>query len=177
MGRGQQQQQAAPAAPSEVWNKVGIGHEVRSDAEALQRLDEFADRHAETFRRNGVSMAQGLEYLMAAQEALERDPQAAINQLAQSYGVIPQAADPQAQVMSGIVEEWASTKRDLTPAIRQEMAQLIQSDPRFADGPALNALNAAYSEVKRRAGMRAKRDPGKKLEDAVDQAASEVYRR
>jgi hypothetical protein len=133
-----------------------------------------------TFQRAGLSVAEGIEHLAAAQEWYNRDPQGFVNQLAANAGLVPQAqaaAPQEAQVMNGLVEAWAETKKDLSPAIRQEMAQLIQSDPRFADGPALNALDAAYSEVKRRAAVRAKRDPGRKLEDAVDHAARKVYGR
>ena len=52
---------AEASAPNPVWEKVGIGHEVRSDQEALARLDDFASRHGESFRRNGVSMAEGIK--------------------------------------------------------------------------------------------------------------------
>ena len=167
------------AGPNPVWEKVGIGHEVQSDAEALERLDDFASRHAATFARNGVSMAEGIEYLMAAQELLERDPQAGINMLAQSYGVAPQG-DASAQVMPALVEEFAATKSGgLSPAVRRAMAEVIYSDHRLFSGnlPAWQVLQTAFSEVKRRQAVRAKREPHKKLEDAVDQAAAGIYRR
>jgi hypothetical protein len=45
MGQGQQNSAVAQSsAPSPVWEKVGIGHEVKSDQEALQRLGDFSDR-------------------------------------------------------------------------------------------------------------------------------------
>ena len=123
-------------------------------------------------------MAQGLEYLVAAQEIFERDPVAAINQLAEQYGL--KAAQQATSAMPALVDEWSATKAGgVDQATRRAMAEVIMTDPKLAasDMPVLQVLNAAYSEVRRRAAVRAKREPHKRLEDRVDDAAYEIYSR
>ena len=77
----------------------------------------------------------------------------------------------------GLVENWAATKPDLTSELQGEMAAILQEPKTLAEPNKLTRLEMSYREAKRRAGLRARRDPGRKLEDAVDTAAAKIYGR
>lgn len=130
-------------------------------------------RHAETFRRAGVSPAQGVEYLLAAQAMFERNPEAAIRELARANGVNLGGSE---QAMVSLVDAWAQTKAGgVTPEIEQAMLDIMQ-EPRFAgEGNPLNRLNAAYSEAKRRMGQRSRRSSDEKMHATLKATADEIY--
>ena len=180
MGQQANGQSAESSAPNPVWEKIGIGSEIGSNDEGLARLDHFASRHGETFARNGVSMAQGLEYLMAAQELLERDPQRGIDLLAQAYGVAPGAAPTngdQARYQHAI-EDFAADKGAEFEDLRQAMATVAMEEGFAVEGvPLRRQLETAFREAKRRMAQHAKRDPSKRLEDRVDETARGIYER
>ena len=81
--------------------------------------------------------------------------------LADGYGVDLGGAQ-QGSVMPALVEEFAATKAGgLSPAVRRAMAEVIQNDHRLFSGnlPSWQVLQTAFSEVKRRQAVRAKREP------------------
>jgi hypothetical protein len=54
---------------------------------AFRPVSEVLERHQASFQRNGVHPAQGIQYLLAASDALDENPVAAIQGLARHYGV------------------------------------------------------------------------------------------
>lgn len=53
----------------------------------LQPVSQVLERHRDSFVRNNVTPDRGMELLLAASNALDENPAAAIQQLAQQYGV------------------------------------------------------------------------------------------
>lgn len=74
---------------------------------------------AETARRRGLSVDQGLNALLSAQDRLDRDPEGAIRWLAQSYGVNI------ATLAGSTAEQGAQSQPDIGSLLQRHVATLL----------------------------------------------------
>ena len=87
------------------------------------------EQHADLFQRAGVAPADGIGRLLAAERLLERDPRAAIEQIARAYGVDLSGAPqtPESQTIAELRHKLAQIEGTLTSQAQQAQ-QAQQAD-------------------------------------------------
>ena len=72
------------------------------------------EQHAETFQRNGLAPADGINRMLAVEQFLQRDPRAAIVEIARAYNIdLSGALPPQDQTITALQNEIAQLRGEL----------------------------------------------------------------
>ena len=88
----------------------------------LEPVRTVIDRFKDSFTRNGVTPDQGVAMVLAASDALERNPHEAIAHLMRQYGVDPRVYVQQGEPGKDAPPETAALKSELA-SLRQELNQ------------------------------------------------------
>lgn len=139
-------------------------------SEEKRRYEETLAPVREVAKRNGVDEKEGLNRLLAANDYLERDPKAALQWLAQAYGVdlgnlnADPTARPQADPMLSRLHEEVSTLK-MTIAERQQL-EIQQTIEQFKTAPG----HEHFEDVKVKMGKLLETQQANDLQDAYEQA-------
>lgn len=149
-----------------------ISEGARRWSEKEKSYDEMLTPVRAAAQRAGIDEREGLQKLIAANDFLERDPQAAIVWLAQTYGVDlskvpaeqPKASQPQ---VDPVVRQLHQTVSSLQQSIEaRETADLAQTINQFASQPGHEHFEAVKADM----GRMLQTGQAKDMQDAYDKA-------